>query len=218
MPAQQSVQDMEEEILVSRLSHTDRASAGELIQTFDYDVPLDMKVLRHAQLLEHTQYIQQCERIYSSPRIRNMVDELRSNPPVEAPDDSHFWSPSKEPNMSPMQSSAGREFLVEPPNPDPFTFHDFHLTSEESLLHVVIYAMSDWKAERMRMMLREEDHVRAFLMATKTTDVILEEFMARWICIFGSKCVDFARLMAAIFLPMEAMLKRCREFKDAGRV
>jgi len=66
------------------------------------------------------------------------------------------------------------------------------------------------------MMLCEEDHLEAFIAATKTMDVITEEFMARWICIFSSKYVDFARLMAV--LPMEAMLKRCREFKDTGRV
>lgn len=55
-------------------------------------------------------------------------------------------------------------------------------------------------------------------MATKTTDGILDDFMARWIRIFGSECVDFARLMTGMLLPIEAMLKRCREFLDAGPV
>ena len=147
-----------------------------------------------------------------------MISELRSNPPAQAPDDRHFWYTSEEPNVSLMQKSSGHDSLVESPNPDPFTFQHYHLICNKDLFEVVVHAMSYWKAEHMRIMLRGEDYLEAFIAATKTTDVILEEFMAGWTCVFGSRCVDFARLVAAIFLPMEAMLKRCRVFKDAGRV
>ena len=143
MPAQQSTEETEDEMQVAHLCHTDRVSASELVRSCNYHVDPDMKLMRFAQLFEYTQYVQDCERIYWSPQIKRMISELRSNPPVAASDDRHFWYRSEEPNVSLMQKGSDHDSLVESPNPDPFTFLQFHLISNKGLFEVVAYAMSD---------------------------------------------------------------------------
>jgi hypothetical protein len=68
----------------------------------------------------------------------------------------------------------------------------------------------------MRVMLREEDHLEAFVTASKTTELILDDFMVRWREIFGEENESFARFIASIVLPVEAMLKRCRDLQAAA--
>jgi len=128
---------------VAHLCHTDRASASELVRSCNYDVDPDIKLIRFAQLFEYTQYVQDCERMYWSLQIKRMISELWSNPPVAASDDRRFRYRSEEPNVSLMQKGSDHDSLVESPNPDPFTFLQFHLISNKGLFEVVAYAMSD---------------------------------------------------------------------------
>jgi hypothetical protein len=82
----------------------------------------------------------------------------------------------------------------------------------------IIHSTVQKKAARMRMMLREEDHFEAFVTASKTTltELILDDFMVRWKEIFGEENESFARFIAGIVLPVEAMLKRCRDLQAAA--
>jgi hypothetical protein len=105
--------------------------------------------------------------------------------------------------------------LVEPPHPDPFTFREFSI-GPLRLTRVVHHALNCAKAERMRMMLREEDHLEAFMTASKMTDRVLDSFMVRWRTIYDDEKEPFARFIAAIMLLVEAMLKRCRELQAAA--
>jgi hypothetical protein len=66
------------------------------------------------------------------------------------------------------------------------------------------------------MILCEEDHLEAFTTASKATDQVLDDFMARWRAIFGEENEWFARFIAGVMLPVEAMLERCRELQAAA--
>jgi hypothetical protein len=110
---------------------------------------------------------------------------------------------------------SAREDPMDTPPPDPFTFKAFDIHSL-GLWRVVHHTLNCAKAERMQMMLREEDHLEAFVTASKTTDLILDDFMARWTENFGDENESFARFIAGIMLPVEAMLKRCRDLQAAA--
>jgi hypothetical protein len=96
---------------------------------------------------------------------------------------------------------SAREDPMDTPPPDPFTFKAFDIHSL-GLWRVVHHTLNCAKAERMQMMLREEDH--------------LDDFMARWTENFGDENESFARFIAGIMLPVEAMLKRCRDLQAAA--